>query len=311
MSASSAPPGARPIDYHHVDVFSGLSFSGNSLAVFVDPPALTQGQMERITRELRHFESVFVTVDQDGDGTLVDARIFDLVEELPFAGHPVLGAVAVLQARRTTEECWWTVRLPARTVRAHTRIRPGGHVAATLHLDCPEVISAPRRPDGAGDSEVAAALGLDPSDLHPDLPLEVLSTGLRYLLVPVRHGDALARARISTPRFGDLLAARGAEYVYVLDVEGREGRHWTNDGAIEDVATGSAAGCVAAYLLRHGRTRSGEEVALRQGRYVGRPSAIAIAAHGTAAAVERVTVGGDVAAVGAGWLHAPPAPDLR
>ena len=73
--------------------------------------------------------------------------------------------------------------------------------------------------------------------------------GLRYLIVPVRAG-ALARARIASPRFGDVLRGLGAQFAYVLDAAAVEGRHWNNDGVLEDVATGSAAGCVAGYLLR-------------------------------------------------------------
>ena len=86
----------------------------------------------------------------------------------------------------------------------------------------------------------------------------------------------------------------GAQFAYVLDAETLEGRHWNNDGILEDVATGSAAGCVAAFLLRHGRAGDGEERSLAQGRFAGRPSRIAITAHGSPGAVRRVTVGGDV-----------------
>jgi PhzF family phenazine biosynthesis protein len=152
---------------------------------------------------------------------------------------------------------------------------------------------------------IAAALHLDPSDLDPALPLEVVSTGLRYLVVAVRAG-ALARARITDPDFTAILARVGAEFCYLLDAEAREGRHWNNDGVLEDVATGSAAGCVVAYLMRHGRARHGVEVLLSQGRFVGRPSIISATAYGSPAEIERVAVGGDVALVGTGTLRALP-----
>ncbi|MET7303999.1 PhzF family phenazine biosynthesis protein [Embleya sp. NPDC005575] len=104
---------------------------------------------------------------------------------------------------------------------------------------------------------------------------------------------------------GDV-ATFGARFAYVLDARAPEGRHWNNDGVLEDVATGSAAGCVAAYLLRHGRTHAGAELTLSQGRFVGRPSTLTIAAHGAPEDVERVVVGGAVSMVGIGTLHALP-----
>ena len=85
------------LDYSHVDVFSRVPFGGNSLPVFPDAADLTAEQMLRITQEMRHFEAIFLQpTDQPGT---VRARIFDLFEELPFAGHPIIGAAAVLHER--------------------------------------------------------------------------------------------------------------------------------------------------------------------------------------------------------------------
>jgi PhzF family phenazine biosynthesis protein len=303
------PPGAGVASYHHVDVFSSAAYSGNSLAVFVDPPDLTAAQMAAITRELRHFETIFVTRgDADGARAAVTARVFDLFEELDFAGHPVLGAAAVLHeltgapagARRE-----WTFVLPARTAGVTTRRLPAGNVASVLDVGRPELTGQPQAQDAPA---IAAALGLAPGDLDATLPPQVWSAGLRYLLVPVRDGKALAAARIAHPGFAGFLDERGAQFCYLLDAAGLEGRHWNNDGVVEDVATGSAAACVGAYLLHHGLARDGEEISLSQGRFTGRPSTITITAHGAGGDVDRVTVGGDVAVVGSGWLRALPAP---
>lgn len=298
------------ITYHHVDVFSDVAYAGNSLAVFVDPPALTNAQMSRITRELRHFETIFVVTTGHG---LVHARVFDLEGELDFAGHPILGAACVLHELVTNmaendarnEDRQWTFVLPTKHVRVRTRRQPAGGVSALLDQGRPVVLRQLSPSDGP---DVAAALDLSPADLVTATPIEVISTGLRYLIVPVR-GDALVRARIARDDFQDLLAGYGAQFVYVLDAAALEGRHWNNDGLLEDVATGSAAGCVAAYLLRHGFTRDGERIFLAQGRFTGRPSRMAITAFGSPAAVDRVTVEGDVAVVGTGQLHALPEPE--
>jgi trans-2,3-dihydro-3-hydroxyanthranilate isomerase len=101
------------------------------------------------------------------------------------------------------------------------------------------------------------------------------------------------------------LAEVGAEYAYLLDAEAGEGRHWNNDGVVEDAATGSAAGCVAAYLHRHGRLGDDEDAALCQGRFINRPSRISISARSADGGV-RVTVGGEVVLVGSGRLDVLP-----
>ena len=305
MQAESRLPETAPDvgRYHHVDVFTDVAYAGNSVTVFVDPPPLSAKQMSTITKELRHFETIFVTTSSSAG--IVRARVFDLVEELDFAGHPVLGAAAVLHllGSATGEKRQWDFEFAARTVKVTTRRNAAGHVSALLDQGRPEPIGVVPPADRPA---VAAALGLDVADLHDTSPPEVLSTGLRYLIVPVRGGDALGRARIAHPELDRFLARFGAQFAYVLDVDAVEGRHWNNDGLLEDVATGSAAGCVAAYLMRHGRARDGEPISLSQGRFVGRPSKISITAYGTAGAVERVTVGGDVAVVGTGELCALP-----
>jgi len=151
---------------------------------------------------------------------------------------------------------------------------------------------------------VARAFSLDTDALRNDLPLEVVSTGLRYLIVPVRAG-ALDRARIPTD-LTDLVRSVGAEFAVLFDESGVEIRHWTNDGVLEDVATGSAAGTIGAYRLRHGLVGGGQEFTLRQGRFTGRPSVLRVRATGTREQVDGVLVGGPVAFVGHGTVAVPP-----
>jgi predicted PhzF superfamily epimerase YddE/YHI9 len=134
----------------------------------------------------------------------VSARIFTAEEELPFAGHPVIGA------------------------------------AAALHR----------------------------------LPMQVASTGLTYLIVPVTHG--LDRAQIAVRDFEERLASVGAKFVYVFDPDKLEGRSWDNTGALEDVATGTAAGPAAGFLAAHGLAAQDETILINQGRLLGRPSVIAV-----------------------------------
>ena len=137
-----------------------------------------------------------------------------------------------------------------------------------------------------------------------DLPMEVVSTGLRYLIVPVRPG-ALARARITQDITG-LLHGANAQFAVLLDESAVEVRHWNNDGIIEDVATGSAAGTIGAYRLRHGMVSGGQTFILHQGQFAGRPSELRVRPEGDSSHVETVHVGGDVSFVGHGTIEAVP-----
>ena len=147
---------------------------------------------------------------------------------------------------------------------------------------------------------MAAALNLTAADLRP-LPLQVVSTGLPYLIIPVT-GAGLSRARIVTDNLDARLAEVGARFVYVLDTDAREGRMWNNAGAVEDIATGSAAGPAAAYLHRHKIAGSNERVNLTQGGFVGRPSSITVARTTDG----HLWVGGPVRPVASGRLDTLP-----
>ncbi len=149
--------------------------------------------------------------------------------------------------------------------------------------------------DAAG---FAGALGLGSRDLHR-LPMQVVSTGLPYLIVPVSGG--LDRARIRVADFEERLAKVGAKFVYVFDPDQQEGRSWDNAGIVEDVATGSAAGPAAAFLLAHGLAGPGQEIVISQGRFLRRPSVIAV----TPDRRGDLWVGGPVAPVARGVVDLP------
>ena len=290
-----------PLTYQHVDVFSAAPYSGNSLAVFPDARDLDAAQMTAITKELRHFESIFLTSTDDPH--VVNARVFDLLEELDFAGHPVIGAACVLHHLRcaTVASARWTVRLKARTVEVETHCL-GPHFQAELDQGHAEFLRVVEREH---DLAIAVALGIAPADLDVRFCSEVISTGLRYLVVPVTAAG-LARARIADESFVPVLAALDAQFVYAIDIAALEGRHWNHIGGLEDVATGSGAGCVAAFLRRHDLIADGATTKLKQGRFTGRPSELRISAFGAGTEIRSVRVGGEVALVGVGQLHTLP-----
>jgi trans-2,3-dihydro-3-hydroxyanthranilate isomerase len=288
------------MNYYHVDVFSPHPFSGNSLTVFPDSKlSLDSSHFSSITREMRHFESIFLS--RVGSRSY-SARVFDLLDELPFAGHPVIGAACVLHfLHGESEREPWSIQLPTKTVEVITS-RRGGHYYAELNQGTPEFFNLV--PRNSTLAQIVAALSLEQADLHNDLPAQVVSTGLRYLILPIRQN--LGRARIVVPNFEELLALVGAEFVYVLQPGERlEGRHWNNDGVLEDIATGSGAGCVAAYLVRQGYCPVNKDFILNQGRFVGRPSRISLRVNG-GGTQQQIMVGGEVTIVGEGRLHAMP-----
>lgn len=280
------------LEFRQVDVFSDRPLSGNGLVVFFGGTERPEAELLAITQEMRQFESIFVDPVEDRRGEFI-ARILTVEEELPFAGHPLIGAAAALHERHAPdlEAREWTLVVAEREIEVSSR-RSGGFYAATMNQGPADL--GPRLDDEAV-ATLAIALSLGPSDLVG--PVQVVSTGLPYLIVPV-SAAALGRAAIADAEFGAKLEEVGARFVYVLDPEAREGRTWDNAGAVEDVATGSAAGPAAAYLREHGFARSGEPITLRQGRFVDRPSEISvrIAEDGS------IHVGGAVAAVAAGRL---------
>ncbi|PZS36850.1 MAG: PhzF family phenazine biosynthesis protein [Pseudonocardiales bacterium] len=287
----------RTLDYTHVDVFTDTAYGGNSVPVFHRAGGLSAEQLLRITQEMRHFEAIFLEPTDTTD--TVRARVFDLFEELPFAGHPVIGAAAVLhQICGGIEQRTWRVQLPNRTVTVTTMATKRGY-SGLLDQGPAELVGVVD-----GPRALAEAFGLAPGDLDPGLPLEVISTGLAYLIVPVRPG-ALTRASIPTD-ITDLLRGVQAQFAVLIDEAALEVRHWNNDGIIEDVATGSAAGTIGAYRLRHGLAGDGEPFVLHQGRFTGRPSTLRVQPHGTPDEVHSVLVGGDVALVGRGTLEVLP-----
>ncbi len=294
----SAPPG---LPYHQVDVFSATPYVGNGLAVFPSGGSLTSRQMQTITQELRQFESIFL--DRSGESNEVGARIFTVEEELPFAGHPILGAAAVLhhEHHRAEDQAAWQFRLEAREVRVTTWLMPHGY-RATMDQG-PARFSPPleRKEEGA----FLTALGLGGDDRHPDLPMQTVTTGLPYLIVPVRSG--IDRACIRHPAFEELLASAGAKFVYVLDPATPEGRTWDNAGLQEDVATGSAAGPAAAYLVQHAARPEDTTITIWQGARAGRPCELRATVHREEGAL-RVEVEGDIVLIGQGHLtRLPPA----
>lgn len=251
--------------YYHVDVFTDKALRGNGLAV-VYGDCFTDAVMLDLAREFKQFETIFLS---GFDGQVVRARIFTVEGELPFAGHPLLGAAAVLHRQFAKGDTLsLRVALESKTVPiVSKRAAHGYHVQ--MNQGKPQFLG--RIPT----SEIPwllQAFSLTMEDLHPTLPPEVVSTGLSYVILPVQ--GCLQRARITVDTLEKRIAAYGAAYVYLFDVDSMEARTWDNGGLIEDSATGSAAGPSCAYLHRHGHVAEGENITIKQGQYCNRPGVL-------------------------------------
>ncbi len=271
--------------FRQVDVFAERPLAGNGTVVFFGGVSRPAAELQRLTQEMRQFESVFVEPTEGGAEHSIDARIFSLVEELAFAGHPLLGAAAALhEAQAGAGVVQWQFHLGDRIV-AIESVKSDRHYVVSMDQGRPTFGACP---ESDLRRDLPSALNIDES-LLVGQP-QVVSTSLRYLIVAVSGG--LARARIVDPAFESLLVDAGAQYAYVVDVRTREGRHWENDGSIEDVATGSAAGPVGAWLVRNRLAEPTERIVLRQGRFLDRPSALFVQVHGGPEEIERVEVTG-------------------
>ena len=278
--------------YCHVGVFSSISLSGNGLTVILLEEEIETPYMQRIAEEFKQFETVFLR--QIGEKSF-RARIFTVEEELNIAGHPILGAIAAIHERLYPEEKSITAvfELNCKTLQAES-MNKDGYFQATMNQGIPQFLGIV---EGEKKNIYLQALNLTADNLHPALPMEVVSTGLPYLIVPLASG--LEQAKISVNNFEMQLSKIHAKFVYVFDVAVMEGRTWDNSGKVEDVATGSAAGPTGAYLSKWGICKASEGITINQGRFVGRPSKIKVL---TDPSTGEVKVAGDVKIVARGHL---------
>ena len=278
------PGSAELHPYFVCDVFTSEPLEGNQLGVFADGRPFDTGQMQHLAREMSFAETVFLLPPQDGGD--VRLRIFTPGAELPFAGHPVLGTAFVVGAA-----------LGARAVTLETG---AGLVPVALERDGGQVTFGrmaqpiPAWEPFARERELLAGLGTGSSGL----PVELYRNGPRHVYVQLASEEAVAALRPDLTALADLDVA-------VNCFAGR-GRSWKtrmfypSAGVPEDPATGSAAGPLAIHLARHGRIGFGEQIEIRQGAEIGRPSLLYAKATGDRDKITSVEVAGAAVIVAEG-----------
>ena len=281
--------------YYHVDVFSNKPFSGNGLTIFPDAEILDKKSMQTITREMRQFESIFL--HRTGDNSF-RAFIFTMEEELDFAGHPIIGAAALLHDLYANEKTKgkWNIELNAKLVEVVTQ-KNDGNYSAEMNQGKAEFINTLTTEQS---KEYLSFFNLEEIDKERNLPLEVVSTGLPYLIIPVKT-EALAKVKVTISNLEKKLADIGAKFFFTFDPQGLQGRTWDNLGLVEYIATGSAAGPSGAYLVKHQLANTETTIQLKQGDFLERPSILTVT-------VKRncdIFVAGDVCKIAEGNLHYP------
>ena len=259
------------LPFHIVDVFAEEKYAGNQLAVFRDDEGLPGELMQRIAKEMNFQESTFIT-GADLDSLVFKVRIFTKERELPFAGHPTLGTAYVIQKA-----------IVGRQVEKVTLDLKAGMIPVTFsYVDGEaDVLWMKQLNPVFGETHppepVAEFLGLEPEDIDADYPIQEVSTGVPFFMIPLRTRDAVVRTRINREKLEAYTQGTEAKSPLVFCREPVYPENHLKVRMIgstgEDPATGSANGCLAGYLAKH-RYFGGPKVDVKveQGYEIGRPS---------------------------------------
>ena len=276
------------------DVFTSKRLEGNSLAVICDGRGLGDAEMQAIAREMNLSETTFVfprdeAVERERG---VRVRIFTVQEELPFAGHPTLGTAFALRGDSGTKEITLDLNVGKVPVRFEDEAADAGHAAFGEMSQIDPVFGVRHDADA-----LAQATGVRAEDFDRSLPIETVSTGLPYTVVPLKSLAVLQSLQVDLARAAEYLERTKAKFLYcvareTVDPAARlHARMFFYNG--EDPATGSAAGCAAAWMVAHGVAQSDERVLIEQGIEMQRPSRIFVRATRDGDRIVNVRVGGN------------------
>jgi trans-2,3-dihydro-3-hydroxyanthranilate isomerase len=290
--------------FYIVDVFAEAQYQGNPLAVVDKAEDLESSLMQAIAREMNYSETAFI-VGGNRQGNVFPVRIFTPAEELPFAGHPVLGTAFVLQ-REVLKGGVKRILLDLPGGQIPVSFVSDGRTAERLWM----TQKRPRFGKVVAPDRAAAALGLRPEDIDAHFPVQEVSTGLPFLIVPLRDLETVRACSLKLSSYAVLRRELALEGMLVFAPQTYSGENDLNvrvffdcHGPVEDPATGSANGCLAGYLLRHRYYSRHETIELRveQGCEIGRPSLLLLRAAFRKEGLE-VEVGGRVLPAARGEL---------
>ena len=299
------------------DVFTDRSFCGNPLAVFPEAEGISDEVMMQIAREMNLSETVFV-LKPETDEVLRRLRIFTPTREIPFAGHPIVGTWAALSHEGVVPlpdggNGWQRIfhEVGIGILPVDIEFKDGQPVRVVMTQGEFKVLH--EIDDAHEQAEAARALGLAREDLDESLPIQVISTGLSCLAVPVRALAHLRDCHVNGSLLADIYTRHGGTGCHAFTRETLEvgasrahARFFAPaDNIPEDPATGSACGALGGYLVYHGALTLEPEngrykFVIEQGDFIHRPSRINLDVKGEAGRVEEVKVGGPAVLVARG-----------
>ncbi len=258
------------------DVFSSQPLEGNSLAVFFDARGLSDGEMQSIAKEMNLSETTFILprdpeIERERG---VRVRIFTVQEELPFAGHPTLGTAFALRGESGAGQ----IALDLNVGKVPVRFEDHSGQPVFGEMTQIDPIFGVQHERAA----VAHAIGLNADDFDASMPIETVSTGIPYTVVPLKTLRGIQKLRVDLSRADDYMAKTGGKFFYFVSRETVDpaarlhARMLFYNG--EDSATGSAAGCAAAWMVAHEGAKPDERVLIEQGIEMQRPSRIYVRA---------------------------------
>lgn len=260
----------RPLAFAQFDVFTSCALEGNPLAVFPDARGLNDDQMQAIAREMNLSETTFIfprdaAIEKEHG---VRVRIFTVQEELPFAGHPTLGTAFALRGGNGAPEV--RLELNVGTIPVVFEDAAGQPSFGEMTQKDPEFGATHDR------AKIAEITGIPLADIADDLPIQTVSTGVPFTILPLRNLEAAQRLQLNLARSLEYLSASGSKFFFsvcreTVDPTARlHARMLFYNG--EDPATGSASGCAAAWMVAHGVAQPDEHVMIEQGVEMKRPS---------------------------------------
>jgi trans-2,3-dihydro-3-hydroxyanthranilate isomerase len=285
----------RHFPFTQLDVFSARPFEGNQLAVFADARELTDQQMQTIAREMNLAETTFIlrrdaAIERERG---VRVRIFTVEEELPFAGHPTLGTAFFLRGSGKAPEV--VLELNVGSVPVSFEERAGQPVFGEMTQIDPTFGTV-------HDQEaVIRASGLHDGDIDSALPVQTVSTGVPFTIVPLRGLEVIRELHIDGRGSAEYLNRTGGKFFYFVSRETVDPSACLHARMMfyggEDPATGSAAGCASAWMVANGLAQADERVLVEQGIEMKRPSRIFVRSGRKGDRVVNVRVGGNVVEV--------------
>ncbi len=290
-------------NFYIVDVFAESKYTGNQLAVFTNAEDISSEEMQQIAKEINYSETTFIAASQSVYG-VYDVRIFTPVQELPFAGHPTLGTAFILQEKIIKSSINQIV-LNLKAGQIPVTLDYGNEAVECLWMkqQAPEFYST------FSQQDIAAVLGLEAKEIDGRFPIQEVSTGIPFIIVPLNNILSLKSIRIDKEKYYQLIDKTFAKCILAFS---SETEHVENNlhvrvfcdylGIPEDPATGSANGCLAGYLVKYLYLGSDKiNVRVEQGYEIGRPSLLLLRGETRDGKIE-VNVGGKVILVAKGEL---------